>query len=322
MWKSNVQNVFTIVQISPEKERNVVYIWPQLHMCFLTDPILMLLHKLQGLQLYILLVFSFLPIYKPRMLLYKKQCCNKFACFSFSFQIIIVIAGHIDRMQDVTTAALRLHLLVDHQPCQIKRECQGRWAHTTQSWGWALSCRRDSSSLGLHYDDSSVLNAHHVSLLWKAFCCAAEYVSYSTWKIRRGSHPFELEGHNTGIFDWCTVWQLKNMNQILNVMQLLINDHWKRNLSIFCIVTNQDKSSISASRKAMIRFILFMLCRPKKMICKNVFHTQNNIGLNWVKECYYTNTHWATFSHLWIKLYMWNWFRTYVNYCQFARRLR
>lgn len=55
----------------------------------------------------------------------------------------------------------------------IKDECQGRWAHTTLCWD-ALSGREDSSSVGLHYDDSSVLNTHHFSLLCKASLCAAE----------------------------------------------------------------------------------------------------------------------------------------------------
>lgn len=105
------------------------------HKCFLTGPILMLSHSLQGLQLFYLACLFFSPHLQTKDVALQKQWCNKFACFSSSFQIIMLIAGHFDRMQDVTSAALRLHLLIDHQPCRIKRECQGRWAHTTQSWG-------------------------------------------------------------------------------------------------------------------------------------------------------------------------------------------
>lgn len=71
--------------------------------------------------------------YEPRMLHYRTQWRNKFACLSFhkSSQIITVIAEHFDRKQDVSPAAPRPHSLVDHQPCRMKGECQGRWAHPT-----------------------------------------------------------------------------------------------------------------------------------------------------------------------------------------------
>lgn len=96
---------------------------------------------------------------------------------------------HFCRMLDVTTGAPRLHVVIDHQLWKIKEEFHAQWAHPELWWDeycLVFVCVGGTSSVGLHYDESSALQRPQPVFTGNAFICADECLSYNTWKLSTG----------------------------------------------------------------------------------------------------------------------------------------